>query len=456
MSTALVWLRQDLRLHDNPALQAAIKSGLPLVFIYIYDNDSQNDWPIGAAQQWWLHHSLIALKEELNKYGAELILRRGKPITVLKKLISEHDITALFYNHCYEAYAIARDTKIKNELNIAVRSFNGSLLVEPWQLQSKQGSYFKVYTPFYKAFRQQLQISAPLPKPRQWLNSTTPIESDALSDWQLLPKKPNWAKQFSSCWCPGEKGAHQRLKHFLKYSAANYAAERDFPAHEATSRLSPHLHFGELSPRQVWQAAYPDHEKFLSEIVWREFAYHLLFHFPQLPQQNFQHKFNAFPWKKDEKNLLAWQRGETGFPLVDAGMRQLWQTGMIHNRVRMIVGSFLTKDLLLHWQHGQAWFWQTLVDADLASNAFGWQWIAGSGADAAPYFRVFNPTLQAQKFDAEGQYIKMWLPELKNLPKKMIHTPWLFDGKLNYPSPIVDHAAARKQALAAYAKIKAQ
>lgn len=455
MSAAIVWFRQDLRLHDNPALHAAIKSELPLIFLYIYDNSKKNKWACGGAQQWWLHHSLAALENDLKKHGAKLVLHSGEPLEILKKIVSETDAKALFYNRCYEPYAIARDTEIKKDLGITVNSYNGALLVEPWEMKTKQGGYFKVYTPFWKQFRQQVQVAPPLMKPRDWKNYAKSLKSDNLDAWGLLPTQPNWAKQFEKYHHPGEVGAHQRLETFLEGVAKNYASDRDFPALNATSNLSAHLHFGEISPRQIWHAAFPHHEKFLSEVVWREFAHQLLFHFPQLPEQNFQDKFNQFPWSRSEKNLARWQQGETGYPIVDAGMRQLWQTGIMHNRVRMIVGSFLTKDLLLHWHHGQAWFWDTLVDADLANNAFGWQWIAGSGADAAPYFRVFNPTTQAQKFDADGEYIKQWVPELAKVPSKFIHTPWEVADKINYPPPMVDHDEARKRALAGYEKIRA-
>lgn len=452
MSSAIVWFRQDLRLHDNPALVSAVKSGLPLIFLYIDDNNSENNWQIGAASKWWLHHSLQALSTDLKKMKADLILRRGDPEKILKELIAENDVKALFYNRCYEPYSIARDTKIKKMPNIEVNSFNGSLLVEPWALKTQQGGYFKVYTPFWKSFQKEIVVAAPLAKPKEWQNYSKKIFSDKLDSWNFI-SKINWAKQFSEEWQPGEAGAEKALKYFLQNVAQNYGKWRDFPAVNATSRLSAPLHFGEISPRQIWQAASPGHEKFLSEVAWREFAHNLLYHFPQLPERNFQAKFNSFPWSDSEKNLKKWQRGETGYPIVDAGMRQLWQTGIMHNRVRMIVGSFLTKDLLLHWRHGEEWFWDTLVDADLANNAFGWQWIGGSGADAAPYFRVFNPVLQGQKFDADGEYVKKWLPELSKLPAKLVHTPWEADVKLNYPARMIDHSEARNKALEAYKKI---
>jgi len=453
MSSAIVWFRQDLRLHDNPALISAVKSGLPLIFLYIDDTNIENNWQLGAASKWWLHHSLQSLSQDLAKMGANLILRRGDSQKILAELISQADAKALFYNRCYEPYAIARDTKIKKMPDIEVNSFNGSLLVEPWNLKTKQGGYFKVYTPFWKSFRHEVLIEAPLPKPKSWQNFSKKIASDNLDSWGFVPKI-NWDKQFAQEWQPGEAGAEKALSYFLKNIGLKYNTERDFPAIQATSRLSAPLHFGEISPRQIWQAAFPQHEKFLSEVVWREFAHNLLYHFPQLPERNFQAKFNSFPWSTSEKNLKKWQQAETGYPIVDAGMRQLWQTGIMHNRVRMIVGSFLTKDLLLHWRHGEAWFWDTLVDADLANNAFGWQWIAGSGADAAPYFRVFNPTLQGEKFDPEGAYVKKWLPELAKLPAKLVHNPWEANIKLNYPARMVDHGEARTRALEAYKKIR--
>jgi len=426
---------------------------LSIIPLYIDDTSEKNKWPIASAQLWFLHHRLESLSVDLKAKGAKLILRRGDPKKILSNMAEECDAQHIFYNRCYEPYAIKRDTEIKKSLLIA-KSFNGSLLVEPWEMQTKQGGFFKVYTPFYKSFRQNISVAAPLAAPRQFSSHSGKLKTDSLASWNLLPTKPNWASDFAKYWQPGEKGASKQLKEFIKNGLSIYNKQRDFPAIEATSHLSPYLHLGNISPRQIWQAVYPKGEKFLSEVVWREFAYHLLYHSPQLPEENYNAKFNRFPWSKNKSHLEKWQQGKTGYPIVDAGMRELWHTGIMHNRVRMIVGSFLTKHLLLHWREGQAWFWDTLVDADLASNAFGWQWIAGSGADAAPYFRIFNPILQGQKFDPDGEYIFRWLPELKQLPKKLIHTPWLYEDQLDYPPPIVDHQAARQRALAAYQKIK--
>lgn len=453
MNSVVVWFRQDLRLTDNPALHAAIKTGLPIIFLYIEDNSTSNKWPMGAAQQWWLHHSLKALEESLRSKGSRLILRRGSPAAIFKKMIREHNVKHVFFNRCYEPYALKRDKALQKTFPL-MQSFKGFLLAEPDDVRTRQGGFFKVYTPFYKQFRRSVSIGSPLSKPTNWVPYKKTIKSETFSSMKWVPKKPNWARSFDSYWQPGEAGANKALKKFIKQHLATYSRKRDFPAVKATSRLSPYLHLGNISPRQIWQAVYPKGEKFLSEIVWREFAYHVLYHFPSLPEKNMNEKFNAFPWKKSQKNLIRWKQGKTGYPLVDAGMRELWHTGVMHNRVRMISASFLVKDLLLPWREGQKWFWDTLLDADLASNAFGWQWVAGSGADAAPFFRIFNPTLQAKKFDPQGEYILRWLPELKNVPLKYIHTPWLFEEPLDYPLPIVDHDAARKKALQIYQKIK--
>ena len=461
----LLWFRQDLRLADNPALTAAISAGEVLP-VYIHDADQP--WAPGGAARWWLHHSLKALNEQLKKLGGQgLTLLQGDATKLIPQLVKQHDINQIFWNRCYEPHAIARDTALKTTLQskgVEVHSFNASLLHEPWTAKTQTGNPFKVFTPFWKSIKDK-----PLPNPLPVPAKATFIKGQgvALETLRLLPTLP-WDAQFYHHWTPGEEGARKRWRDFLADGINRYAEGRDRTDQPNTSRLSPHLHFGEISPRQLWfeaqQAEGKNIDKFRSELAWREFSYHLLYHFPTLPTDNFQPRFNAFPWERNSQALKAWQQGQTGYPIVDAGLRELWQTGYMHNRVRMIVGSFLVKHLRLHWHEGENWFWDCLVDADLANNAASWQWIAGCGADAAPYFRVFNPMLQGVKFDPEGAYVKRWVPELAAMPAAHIHAPWeapkevllgagVVLGK-NYPKPIVDHATARKEALAAFAKIK--
>jgi deoxyribodipyrimidine photo-lyase len=462
-----------LRLHDNPALIAARNFSSRILPIYIYD-DERPGAP-GGAQQWWLHHSLTSLVVSIKSRGGRLILRCGDYERMLLTLVKEQQPAAVFWNRCYEPHAIKRDKKIKKTLEsqgVEAHSFNGSLLNEPWLIHNQQGNFFKVFTPYWRAAQKVYQDQVPLPLVDKF-STPTKIDSDKLSDWDLLPTKPSWATEFDTIWTPGEQGASRRLNAFLKHDLADYL-KRDFPALNVTSRLSPHLHSGELSPKQVVHAVkqHALHEKvsekalttFLSEVGWREFSYYLLYHFPSLPKKNFRPEFDKFTWQRSPSMLKKWQQGQTGYPIVDAGMRQLWLTGTMHNRVRMIVASFLIKDLLIDWRKGADWFWDTLVDADLASNSASWQWVAGSGADASPYFRVFNPVLQGVKFDAKGEYVRQWLPVLKNLPDKYVHEPWQAPEDVlaeagvvlgeNYPKPIVDHKLAREEALSRYKKLK--
>jgi len=377
-----------------------------------------------------------------------LILRRGDPYKVLNSLQKETK-AEIYTNRCYEPEAIEIEGKLKN-----IKTFNGTLLIEPWEISPKTAPYFKVFTPFWKQCLKVLEPSKPLPSPKYELYSGK-LESDTLDQWKLLPNNPNWAEGIKTYWNIGEKEAHERLEEFIETALENYDHERNLPAVDGTSRLSPYLHFGQISPRQIWsrvmglQGADP----FVREIGWREFSYHLLYHFPSLPNKPFNEQFSAFKWDDDERLFEAWTKGMTGYPIVDAGMRQLWEIGWMHNRVRMIAASFLTKDLFIPWQRGAEWFWDTLVDADLANNSASWQWVAGCGADAAPYFRIFNPVLQSQKFDPEGEYIKKWVPELQDLDKKSVHQPWLVEG-LSYPKPIVEHKEARDEALRRYKKLK--
>jgi len=469
----IVWFRQDLRLADNPALQAAAASGAPIIPVYILDDDAPGDWKPGGASRWWLHHSLKALSEDLQELNGRLIFMKGAAQAQLETLIKETDAQAVYWNRLYEPWARDRDERIKSALKddgIKARSFNGSLIVEPWDIATKTGNPYKVFTPFWKTLKSDHAPAEPTGRPE------APVFSEykgglSLEAFELLPTQPDWSGGIKARWTPGETAAHGRLGQFLKQAVTDYPDRRNLPGENGTSRLSPHLHLGEISPRQVWHAVkQSDHARtdgadtYLSEIAWREFSYNLLYHFPDLPDANFQSKFDAFEWDDNAEALKAWQRGRTGYPIVDAGMRELWSTGWMHNRVRMIVASFLIKDLFIHWREGEAWFWDTLVDADLASNSASWQWTAGSGADAAPYFRVFNPVGQSEKFDPKGDYLRKWIPELADLPNKVIHAPWTADKTVlsragvtlgeTYPKPIVDHGDARKRALAAFEKIK--
>lgn len=473
MDIALVWLRQDLRLHDNPALFKACQRHQQVIPFYCYDDKIERS--IGEAQCWWLHHSLTALSNALTKHKLSLVLRRGNPLLHLSELIKKHDIQTVYWNRCYEPDTIVRDKHLKATLikqGVTVHTHSASLLFEPWDIQNKQGSYFKVFTPFWRHCCTKTPRE-PLPLPKKNNVVSMDIATDHLNNWNLLPTQPNWAACFKDYWQPGEKGAMQALNHFLECNLSQYKLGRDRPDHTATSRLSPHLHFGEISSIQIWYAVHTsramqqhlvDSECFLSEIGWREFSYHLLYHFPQLPHKNFRPAFDSFAWRNAPKQLRQWQRGLTGFPIVDAGMRELWATGYMHNRVRMICASFLTKDLLIDWRCGEQWFWNTLLDADLANNAASWQWVAGSGADAAPYFRIFNPTTQAQKFDPNGDYIAKWVSELATLPVKWRHQPNAAPIDVltkagirlgeDYPKPIVDHKVMRELALERYKAIR--
>lgn len=478
--TTLVWLRNDLRLADNPALAAAAARG-PVVPVYIWSPDEEAPWAPGSAARWWLHQSLAALQKQFQSLGSRLILRQGESLPVLLDLARECGAQAVVWNRCYEPAATARDTRVKAALRqhgLAAESYNGSLLVEPWEIKTKTGGPFQVFTPFWKACQAAGPPREPLPAPQTVDAPGTWPQSAPLAALGLLPKV-DWAGGFRSVWQVGETAAQQQLSLFVERAAAQYAERRDYPAEDAVSRLSPHLHFGEISPVQVWHALQtaiptgrrshgltaPQALSVQRQLYWREFAHHLLFHFPHTTDRPLRSEFADFPWRDDRAALTAWQRGQTGYPFVDAGMRQLWQTGWMHNRVRMIVASLLVKDLLLPWQRGAAWFWDTLVDANLANNTLGWQWTAGCGADAAPYFRVFNPVLQGEKFDPDGVYVRRWVPQLAGLPARWIHRPWEAPAEelhsagvqlgRDYPLPIVDHAAARDRALAALASLKA-
>jgi deoxyribodipyrimidine photo-lyase len=467
MSKALVWFRQDLRIMDNPALYHACEKHSELIALYVMDDDLH---AIQAkAQSWWLHHSLLSLDKTLKKHELSLTLKKSEPLQILKHLIEQHQITHIYWNRCYDPNSIARDSHIKSELKnigINVCTYNSALLNEPWQVKNKQGDFFKVFTPYWRQCLKQISLPENY-EIKNWPKAITE-SSDKLSDWQLCPNSPNWAKSFPDYWSPGELGAQTKLKDFIKNKLQMYKEGRDQPARKATSNLSPHLHFGEISPwfifKETQQYLYQHADKqtqvdhFISELGWREFSYYLLYHFPKLATDNFKAEFNHFPWHANPDAFKRWKKGQTGYPIVDAGMRELWHTGTMHNRVRMIVASFLIKDLFIDWREGAKWFDSTLLDADVASNNASWQWVAGSGADAAPYFRIFNPILQGEKFDPQGVYIKQWVPELKHVPTKWIHQPWMAPANelsiQNYPKPIVEHSKARDLALKYYQELR--
>jgi len=470
--TAIVWFRQDLRLKDNPALIHAVEEGYQIIPLYILDSDNAADWQRGAASKWWLYKSLQALNESL---GGNMVFRKGKADDILPEILKESGASAVFWNRCYEPWRIKRDMQIKEwlkEFRITCETFNGSLLWEPWEVHKKDGTPYRVFTPFYK--NGCLKRPEP-PEPRDAPKDISYAQFSprySESDLDLLPDI-QWYRKMEQYWSPGEKGAQERLHDFIENGLDGYKEGRDRPDKDNTSRLSPHLHNGEISPRDAWHVARTkgmdnapvnDVKNFCSELGWREFSYSLLYYNPEMTHAPIQEKFNNFPWDKDSGALERWQKGQTGIPIVDAGMRQLWETGWMHNRVRMIVGSLLVKNLLLHWHEGEEWFWDTLVDADHANNSASWQWIGGCGADAAPYFRIFNPVTQGEKFDPNGDYIRKFVPELKNLPTKNLYAPWdapplilkgagITLGK-DYPEPIVDLKKSRERALEAFKSLK--
>jgi deoxyribodipyrimidine photo-lyase len=471
MATTLVWLRQDLRIADQPALAAAAARGA-VVPVYIWAPEDEGRWAPGGASRWWLHHSLASLVGQLKALASRLVLRRGPPLATLRALLNEAGADAVMWCRRYEPASIERDKVVKAAFasaGIRAESFNGSLLHEPWTIATKLGAPYQVFTPYWKACQATRIDHEPMPAPRALQPPRRWPKSLPLDELELLPAIP-WDRQFYDAWEPGAPAAERKLREFVAQRLAAYKDDRN-RLDAGFSLLSPHLHFGELSPRQVWaaverygKAQATSGAAFLSEIGWREFAHHLLYHFPHTAEEPLREPFRKLAWSRGTTRLKRWQRGQTGYPIVDAAMRQLWATGFMPNRARMIVASFLCKDLLIKWQAGAAWFWDTLVDADLANNTLNWQWTAGCGADAAPFFRVFNPVSQAEKFDPTGDYIRRWVPELKHLP-----TPWIFKpheapnnvladlhiriGR-TYPKPIVDHAAAREAALAAFAKIR--
>jgi deoxyribodipyrimidine photo-lyase len=458
----IVWFRNDLRLADNPALTEALRENGAIIPVYIWDPDSEAPWSPGSASKSWLHHSLIALNQTLKTKHSHLIIQKGESLTELERICKETGATRIYWNRRYEPAGINHDQSIQEALKkmgLQSFSFQGNLLLEPWEIRNKSGKPFQVFTPFWKAHQTLYVHHSPLPAPKFIpMPTNTPTSLDVAELELTSPLR--WDREFYDTLTPGEKGAGQCLQTFIRSRIAQYADQRNCPDLSGTSNLSPHLHFGEITPRQIIETIRAknlehdvDTRVFLSELGWREFAYNLLYHYPHTPENPLKERFNLFPWRSVPDALSRWQKGRTGIPIVDAGMRQLWSTGTMHNRVRMIAGSFLVKNLLIDWREGARWFWDTLVDADLASNTMGWQWVTGSGADAAPYFRIFNPILQSQKFDPDGSYIRRWIPELETIPPSKIHYPWRYPDVIRatgYPENRVSLSESRMRALAAY------
>ncbi len=478
MTLAIVWFRRDLRLHDNHALRHALARAQHVVPVYVHAPEEERPWPPGAASRWWLHHSLESFQAELQRLGSRLVLTKGPAAAALRRVAHAAGARLIVWNRLYEPHIQARDRQVEQALQEAgyeTASFEGALLFEPWSQHSKSGRPYQLFTPFWKSCQGQLPPDRPQPRPRNLKPPQRWPTGVELRELGLLPRT-DWAGGLGVAWRPGESGGLAQLRRFSRLGLPHYDEGRDMPASDAVSRLSPYLHFGELTPRQIWHTtsasvarsrgrmAARSHASYLRQIGWREFAHHVLHHWPSTPEQPLRQAFAYFPWRRHyDEFLKAWQQGRTGYPLVDAGMRELWETGWMHNRVRMVVASFLVKNCRIPWQVGARWFWDTLVDADLANNTLGWQWAAGCGADAAVYFRIFNPVLQAKRFDPEGTYIRRWVPELAGLPAGREFAPWAIPGKgrhraafvpgRDYPSPIIDFAVSRREALAAYEKL---
>ncbi len=474
-SPVIVLFRHDLRIADNRALYTAVHSERPILPLFVLDEESRGMRHLGGARRWWLHRSLERLAEGLKKAGSELVLRRGPMCQVVDDVVSNTGAALVLWNRRYDPAGAAIDDELARRLGrrqVGFESFEGQLLHEPSRLRTSTGGFYKVYSPFWRALASEHHPRPPIAAPRRVKGYAGNLASESLSSWNLLPSEPDWSGGLEQEWTPGEDGAHRRLDCFLSEIVEGYGTNRDIPGAVTTSRLSPHLAHGEITPFQIWhslenhahEGAGHDVEKFRKELVWREFSHHLFFHNPDLARKNYNRDFDAFPWKSDGKLLRAWQQGRTGYPIVDAGMRELWRTGWMHNRVRLVCASFLAKHLLQDWREGEKWFWDTLVDADPASNAANWQWVAGSGADAAPYFRIFNPVLQGEKFDGAGDYVRKFVSELGSLPDRFIHKPTdapekvLRDAGLklgaDYPVAIVEHRGARDRAMAAYNSLK--
>lgn len=470
--SVLLWLRQDLRLADNPALDDAVRSGLPVVPVLVWAPEEEGRWAPGAASRWWLHHALADLEAQLGHLGSRLVFRRGPTVDTLLALARECGARLCVWNHRYEPAVTARDAQLREALEAAgvqVRLYHGSLLRDPATIRTAGGGPYQVFTPYWRRCLDAGEPREPLPAPRALRAPAAWPRGLTLNSLALLPRIA-WDAGLQAAWRPGTAGAHEALTAFLKTGLSSYAGQRDAPAVAGTSRLSPHLHVGTLSPHQIWHAARArlardgtaaatGADPYGRQLLWREFAHALLHHFPRTADEPLRREYLHFPWRPADETLTAWQQGRTGYPIVDAAMRELWHTGWMHNRARMIVASFLVKDLLLSWQEGARWFWDTLVDADLANNTLGWQWAGGCGADAAPYFRVFNPVLQGEKFDPRGTYVRRFVPELARLDVRWLHQPWRAPSPVlasagirlgqTYPMPLVDHAQARQRALAA-------
>lgn len=473
----IVWHRHDLRLNDNPALHHALKRDVPVVPVYIVPEEDAGDWPMGGAHAWWLHHALEAFGASLAERQSRLVLRKGSCAKEIQDLVRDTGAGAVYWNTMIEPHERERDRGIEKDLHasgVEVVPYDGQILHDPNEVSTNKGDPYKVYTPFRKNLDEHLNVPLPLEAPafkESHRPSSWPagLPLDALG---LLPEF-DWAGGLRESWTPGEAHALERLDAFIDDALAGYGERRDYPGVDGTSRMSPHLHFGEISPATIWHRVKDyvskqdrgiDPTPYLNELVWRDFSYHILYHFPGTTNANLKDAFDDFPWTEDQDALERWQRGETGYPIVDAGMRQLWHTGWMHNRVRMVVASFLTKHLLIHWRQGARWFWDTLVDGNLASNTMGWQWAAGSGADAQPFFRIFNPITQGEKYDPEGAYIHRWIPELEGVSGKALYAPWTLPAAeqakagarigATYPAPIVVHKEARERALDAYDRMR--
>jgi deoxyribodipyrimidine photo-lyase len=471
----IVWFRRDLRLADNPALHGAAASGRPVIPIYVLD-EAAGVRPFGGALKWWLDKSLVSLAASLDQLGSRLILRRGDASKIVAQLAEETGAGAVAWNRLTDPGAPERDASLQAALErcgVEVSTHNAAFLVEPGTLTNGSGQPYKVFTSFWRAARSRISHPEVFPQPRTLTAPERWPASDRLESWGLHPTRPDWSKGFDE-WTPGEVGAGARLDRFVDEVLDDYTSTRDRPGLEGSSRLSPHLRWGEIGPRQVWAAgehalvrrhgAEAQAEKFFAEMGWREFNNNTLLARPDLASADFKPGFSALPWRRDPGGFTAWTRGLTGYPIVDAGMRQLWAEGWMHNRVRLIAASFLVKHVLIDWREGETWFWDTLVDADPANNAANWQWVAGTGADASPFFRIFNPVAQGEKFDPEGAYVRRWVPELGRLPDRFIHAPWTAPEDVlatsgvqlgrTYPHPIVEHAAARRRALEAFAAVR--
>lgn len=476
----IVWFEQDLRLTDNPALNAAAKSGQPLLPLFVLDESPHDPWPLGGASRWWLHHSLVGLQAQLAARSLPLVIRRGDAATILPDLVKETHATGVFKARRFDAYGRARDDALAShlaELGAPLHRFGGTTLFDPDSIATGSGDRFRVFSPFWRNATKSFEPHRPVPAPDTLTVPSSVPATLPMEALELLPKI-DWAGGLAATWVPGVDAARSRLAAVVDEVLPEYAHGRDRPDVEGTSRLSPHLHWGEISPREVWHTVRAAQtraggngfnrqaESFLRELGWREFSHYLLFHYPNLPDTPLNDRFESFRWNANADALKAWQRGETGYPIVDAGMRQLWETGWMHNRVRMVTASFLVKHLLHPWQEGARWFWDTLVDADLANNSASWQWVTGCGVDSAPFFRVFNPVMQGERHDPDGEFVRRYVPELAQLPSMFIHKPWMAPALVlrdagitlgtTYPMPVIDHTSGRNRALAAFHEVQAE